>query len=188
MQNFSRFATAIFLGLVATVAAAQPPTPAPAAAPTPVSDADEGGALFRSLGGHGGPNAFWVEHAPLQAQATRLAQQFAKSEKDEEKKELRKKLTDILNQLFDAHIQQQEKEMADLEKQLAELKALLKKRQDNKSAIVDRRIDTLVQEANGMGWTAPGSIFGGHGFGSGAASWFTPAAPPAKRNESSGKK
>jgi hypothetical protein len=188
MQNFSRFATAIFLGLVATIASAQPPTPAPAAKPTPVSDADEGGALFRSLDGQGGPHAFWVEHAPLQAQATRLAQQFAKAEKDEEKKELRKKLTEVLNQLFDAHIHQQEKELLDLEKQLAELQALLKKRQDNKSTIVDRRIDTLVQEANGMGWTAPGhsAIFGGHGFGAG--SWFTPAAPPAKRNESSGKK
>jgi hypothetical protein len=54
-------------------------------------------------------------------------------------------------------MEQQQKELADLERQMAELQNLLKKRQKAKSEIIDRRMDQLIQDAEGLGWTAPGS-------------------------------
>jgi mevalonate kinase len=113
----------------------------------------------------GGAFAFFVGdlhgYHQLQAQAAELAQQLVKAEKEETKKEIHKKLTDNLNQQFDLQTQQQQKELDELEKQIAKLKSVLKKRQEAKSAIVDRRLETMIQEAEGLGWTAPGSpMFG----------------------------
>jgi mevalonate kinase len=100
---------------------------------------------------------YYIAPYGAHSQTSELAQQYVKTTKDEDKKEIRKKLVDLLNQQFDQQIQQQEKEMEELEKQIADLKALLKKRQGAKTTIVERRIEQLVQEAEGLGWTAPGA-------------------------------
>jgi uncharacterized protein YlxW (UPF0749 family) len=92
-------------------------------------------------------------HSP----SAQLAQQYVKATKEEDKKDIRKKLVDALNLQFDQHIQHQQKELEDLEKQIADLKAVLKKRLDAKTTIVERRIDQLLQEADGLGWTSPGT-------------------------------
>ena len=103
----------------------------------------------------GGPGYFVP--ANLQDQSTQLVQQYVKAEKEEDKKEIRKKLADALGKQFDAHMEQQQKELAALEKQINELKNIMKKRQEAKTTIIDRRIDQLTQDAEGLGWTAPGS-------------------------------
>jgi hypothetical protein len=100
-----------------------------------------------------GPNWF----APVQDQSSQLAHEYFKAEKEEDKKEIRKKLADALAKEFDAHMERQQKELADLEKQINELRKLLKKRQEAKTAIIDRRMDQLIQDAEGLGWNAPGS-------------------------------
>jgi len=90
-----------------------------------------------------------------QAQAVTLAKQYAKAEKDDEKKEIRKKLSEVLAKQFDQHVQQQQKELEDLEKQIASLRNTVKKRVDAKTAIVDFRLEQLIKEADGMGWNVP---------------------------------
>jgi hypothetical protein len=90
-----------------------------------------------------------------QSQSAKLAKQYAKAEKDEEKKEIRKKLADLLTAQFDQQVAQQQKELEALEKQIASVKATLKKRTDAKTAIVDRRLEQLILEAEGMGWGVP---------------------------------
>ena len=94
-------------------------------------------------------------HQTLQTQAHELAQQYVKSEKEDDKKETRKKLTEVLDKQFDLHLQEQQKELDELEKQVAKLKAVLRKRKDAKENIVERRFEQLVQEADGLGWNAP---------------------------------
>jgi hypothetical protein len=126
----------------------------------------------------------------LHSQSVKLAKQYAKAEKEDEKKDIRKKLTDVLNEQFDLQMKQQQKELEDLEKQVAKLKTMLKKRVDAKSAIVDRRIDQLAQEAEGLGWSGPNGVHsffnpGGAGFSFGHAFSGTPApvaapVPPKK--------
>lgn len=111
-----------------------------------------------------------------QVRSSQLALKFVKAEKASEKDEAKKQLVEELAKEFDEHLKQQQKEIEDLDKQLATLKATLKKRQDNKTTIVDRRFEQLIQEADGLGWNAPrGSRIratspagGGGGFGASA--------------------
>ena len=123
-------------------------------------------------------------------QAVQLAQQYAKAAKEDEKKEIRKKLTEVLSQQFDQRLQQQQKEVDDLEKQIASLKDVLKKRTAAKATIVDRRIENLVQEAEGLGWNNPssphsmnpyGGGFGGYSGGSFGRSGQLSPTPPSPR-------
>jgi TolA-binding protein len=86
-----------------------------------------------------------------------LAQQYVKAVKDDDKRNIRKQLAETLSQQFDAHLQEQKSELAELEKKIADLRALLNKRQEAKTSIVERRIEQLVQEAEGLGWNTPGS-------------------------------
>jgi hypothetical protein len=130
-------------------------------------------------------------HHSLLAQSHELAQQYVKSENEDEKKDIRKKLTDTLDKQFDLHLKEQQKELDELEKQVAKLKAVLKKRKDAKENIVERRLEQLVQEADGLGWNAPGGrsdlYWGvgprpGNGFGSSPfKSSAVPNNTPAKR-------
>jgi hypothetical protein len=120
--------------------------------------------------------------AQLHSQSVKLAKQYAKAEKEDEKKDIRKKLADVLGEQFDLQMKQQQKELEDLEKQVANLKTMLKKRVDAKSAIVDRRIDQLAQEAEGLGWSGPNGVHsffnpGGAGFSFGHG--FSGTPPPA---------
>ena len=115
----------------------------------------------------------------LSQETVQLAQQYVKATKEDEKKEIRKKLTDVLSQQFDQRLQQQQKEVDDLEKQIASLKDVLKKRTAAKATIVERRIDQLVQEAEGLGWNNPSSPHGmnpfygaGYGASSGSGNLF----------------
>jgi flagellar motility protein MotE (MotC chaperone) len=97
-------------------------------------------------------------------QTGQLIKQYVKAEKEDDKKEIRKKLTDVLGKQFDAHMDKQQKELAELEKQIASLKTLLKKRQDSKSAIIEHRMDQLIRDAEGLGWNAPPGIQPGANF------------------------
>jgi hypothetical protein len=108
-------------------------------------------------------NLQWSESpfysSEAQAAPARLAQQYVKTEKEEERKEIRKKLAEMLAKQFDTRAQQQQKELEELEKQITQLRAVLKKRLDAKSTIIDRRIEQLIQEAEGLGWNAPGNPY-----------------------------
>jgi len=91
-----------------------------------------------------------------QDQSAQLVDQYRKAEKEDDKKEIRKKLAEELGKQFDAHMKQQQDELTALEKQIADLKAIMKKRQEAKTTIIDRRMDQLIQDAEGLGWTTPG--------------------------------
>jgi flagellar motility protein MotE (MotC chaperone) len=96
-------------------------------------------------------------HVNRSQEAVQLVRSYAKAETADDKREIRKKLADILSEQFDQHSKQQEKELKDLEKQIASLRTLIKKRGDAKSAIVDRRVEQLILDAEGLGWGTPGA-------------------------------
>jgi hypothetical protein len=103
---------------------------------------------YQQLGNNGyGPHSKSAE----------LAQSYVKAQGEEEKTRIRKKLTEVLSEQFDQHSKKQEKELEEIEKQIANLKGLLKRRLDAKSTIVERRADQLIRDADGLGWTAPSS-------------------------------
>jgi hypothetical protein len=102
-------------------------------------------------------------------QVTDLAQQYLKATKEDEKKEVRKKLIELLGQQFDQLAERQQKELEELEKQVTALRTLLKKRHDNRDSIIDRRLEQVIQEAEGLGW-------GTHSAAPNAG-YFTPVRP-----------
>jgi hypothetical protein len=185
MMKSMRVWAFVFVGATALAGAAvfgQPPAGGVAGWAGIADDADDVAKLAGHLAWHQ-PKA-----QQLHSQSITLAKQYAKAEKEEEKKDIRKKLTDVLNEQFDLQMKQQQKELEDLEKQVANLKTMLKKRVDAKSAIVDRRIDQLAQEADGLGWSTPNGVHSfwtpggagfsfGHGFSGTPAPAVAPVAP-----------
>lgn len=145
--------------LVAAVAwAQQPATPTAPEAGGPPNRINSGGSggfggYFPAGGvmqGGMGQNPFGS--AKERTLVTQLAQQYVKSTKEDEKKDLRKKLSEALGKQFDQLAEQQQKELEDLEKQVSSLKALLKKRHEARDTIIDYRLDQVLQEAEGLGW------------------------------------
>jgi flagellar motility protein MotE (MotC chaperone) len=105
-----------------------------------------------------GPGGYTVTTMPPGGAAdAQLAKEYVKAEKEDAKKEIRKKLAESLANQFDQHVANQQKELDDLEKQIATLKDLLKKRAAAKNDIVERRLEQLIRNAEGLGWNAPSS-------------------------------
>ena len=93
----------------------------------------------------------------LQSESAQLAKQYVDA-KEGEKTDIRKRLTEVLGNQFNQHMQAQQQELDDLEKKIAQLKAVLKKRLDAKSTIVERCADQLIQDAAGLGWNTPSGV------------------------------
>jgi hypothetical protein len=154
--------TGIGLCLLSAVSTPGPVSGQDPVPPTPPAIAITGAAS--GIPGHPGDHVtLWGFHTAGQ-QAAQLAQKYTKAEKDDERREIRKKLTDLLNQQFDTHLEQKKKELEELEKQIENLRKVLQKRQDAKDKIVERRFEQLVQEADGMGWGTPGVPHSGFWF------------------------
>jgi phosphomevalonate kinase len=95
------------------------------------------------------------DYATQPTEPQQLAQQFVNAANDDDKRDIRKKLSEALSRQFDSHIKEQKSELQELEKKIADLRALLNKRQEAKASIVERRIEQLLQDAEGLGWNAP---------------------------------
>src|SRR5262245_16912819 len=107
------------VGLTCAAVFAQQPTPAPA------GGSGMGG--YRTYSNDDGTTVLYSQLAnpsmqglfKLQSRSAELAQKYVKTEKDDEKKEIRKQLADLLGQQFDQHTKQQQEELEDIEKQIA---------------------------------------------------------------------
>ena len=146
----------VVVGGLTLVAAAQPTPPAAPALPTPPPGVRA--TPWSYAFGHGGASYF--TYSQFQSQAAELARKLANAKDEDEKSRIREKLTEVLNQSFDEHMKQQQKELDQLEEQIRSLRALMKKRASNKNTIVERRIEQLIQDADGLGWNAPNAGFG----------------------------
>ncbi len=70
----------------------------------------------------------------------------------EDQGELKKKLREKLAEIFDLQQQRRNREIAKIEERLGKLKDTLKKREDAKDSIVDRRLETLTGGVDELGW------------------------------------
>ncbi|HEY1377057.1 MAG TPA: hypothetical protein VGF55_09700 [Gemmataceae bacterium] len=111
----------------------------------------------------------WANHGD--GQIAQLARQYSKAAKADEKADIRKKLSEALGRQFDDLAGRQQKELEALERRVADLRALLKRRHDARDQIIDRRLDQVLREAEGLGW-------GTHSADP-RASYFPPSAKPA---------
>ena len=147
MRSVCRWAFMVLAaGSLAMAVSAEPPSP-----PSPPDPPDVGFITPDVAHLHG------LQHLQQQSRVAELAKRYLKAERESEKREIRQKMTELLNQSFDEHMKRQQKELEDLEKQIADLRAIIKKREGAKATIVDRRVEQLIQDAEGLGWNVPGT-------------------------------
>jgi hypothetical protein len=84
-----------------------------------------------------------------------LLTQYAAADKPEDQKRLKAELRDALAKQFDVQRQERELELARVEERIKKVREQLKKRNDAREWIVDRRLDQLINDVDGLGWTAP---------------------------------
>jgi hypothetical protein len=95
------------------------------------------------------------EEAKAEREASRLIRDYAHSDKEEQRDKIKGKLAEVLGKEFDLQQQRRDLELGRLEAQVKKLRQLMKKRSDSRQTIVDKRLDQLIREAEGLGWTAP---------------------------------
>ncbi len=143
-------ATFTFQGPVTATVPAVPTVPGVAALPT------EHGVL--AVTAHQGAHVVGGHAVVFDDETRKAMQKLKKAESDEDREEAREELRDALNEQYDKYLARQAKELKRMEEKLDELKSQLEKRRDAKEELVDLRLKTLENDANGLAW--PGGEHG----------------------------
>ena len=93
----------------------------------------------------------------LSRKSKELATQYGAAKEEAKKSQLRSQLRDTLEKQFQLQQQRRQEELLKIEERLKTLRELMQKRNDARQAIIDRRLDQLLRDAEGLGWNAPGS-------------------------------
>jgi hypothetical protein len=99
------------------------------------------------------------ELAQVEAQASQesaeILSRYAATDNAADQKELKAKLRTALEDQFRVQLKRQQLELARIEERVRKLREQFKKRTDTRDMIIDRRLDQLINEAEGLGWTQP---------------------------------
>jgi hypothetical protein len=101
-----------------------------------------------------------------QSKLAEILQQYEGATDDAAKAPLREQMVDLLTQSFEARQERRAAEIADLEKRVAKLKELHKKRDEMKKTIVASRLRQILEDKEGLGWGDDAAATGaGYNFG-----------------------
>jgi hypothetical protein len=95
------------------------------------------------------------EEAAAEREATALVDEYARTPDEEKRAKIRAKLSAALEKQFDLQQKRRDLEVTRVEEQLKKLRDLMRKRRDSRQAIIDHRLDQILRDAEGLGWTAP---------------------------------
>jgi hypothetical protein len=153
-------AVSLAAGLVYAAWGQQPaPTPAPAVAP-PASSVPMpyGQGYYGYYTPTDQPGREWsAKEAQFERESLDLARQIARTESRDEKDKLRARLAEVLREQFEAQQKRRQAEIDAIEERLKKLREMMRKRDDAKRDIIQRRQEQLLQEAEGLGWSSPGA-------------------------------
>ncbi len=113
----------------------------------------QGGDVVSSENGIRATITLYNGEAVLEQQAAGLMREYAQTEDEGQRAKVKTKLADLLNKQFDMQQKRRDQEVAAIEAQLKKLRELMRKRGENRQKIIDNRLDQLVREAEGLGWT-----------------------------------
>jgi hypothetical protein len=104
-----------------------------------------------------------VEEAQCESDTATLVAAYGQAEDDTKRGEIKDKLAKALEKQFDAQQKRRDHELKLLDEQLKKLREWMDKRTNERQTIIDKRLEQLVREADGLGWTTPplGACFGG---------------------------
>jgi hypothetical protein len=116
----------------------------------------------------------------LSRKSEQLAAQYGGAKEDDKKSQLRTQLRETLEKQFQLQEHRREQELVKIEERVKSLRELMQKRQDARETIINRRLDQLLRDAEGLGWNAPTTGSGGSSSrASNAVVYPTPqVAPP----------
>lgn len=99
----------------------------------------------------------------LEGQVQQAVAKFHAAGEEAERTKLRGDVAKLLDEQFTIRQERRTLEIKALEDRLNKLKEALKKRDDNKQTIVDRRLAELLHDDDGLGWgdSGPGFLGGG---------------------------
>jgi hypothetical protein len=84
-----------------------------------------------------------------------LVEKYGRAENETERAELKSQLAKALGDEFVAQQKRRSHELDRVEAQLKKVRDVLRKRADERQSIVDKRLEQLVREAEGLGWSEP---------------------------------
>jgi len=93
--------------------------------------------------------------AGLAGEASEILAHYSEAETAADRKKIAVELRESLAKQFDVQKQRRELELGRIEEQVRKLRDQLKKRTDARETIIDRRLDQLINEAEGLGWAPP---------------------------------
>ncbi len=93
--------------------------------------------------------------AAMAQQSEQLVARYAATEQAEERGAIKTQLTELLAKHFDVQQQLRERELGRVEARIKKLRELAQKRREAQKTIVDQRVDQLLRDADGLGWTPP---------------------------------
>lgn len=98
------------------------------------------------------------EEAAAEREVSSLIASYAHTEGDTERSKLKSKVATALEKEFDLQQKRRDLELARVEARLKKVRELMKKRGDARQSIIDKRLDQLLREADGLGWTPPPGV------------------------------
>lgn len=91
----------------------------------------------------------------LERETAGLVEEYARTEDEAQRSKTKAKLAATLEKQFDQQQKRRDLEVARIEAQLKKLREIMRKRAESRQTIVDKRLDQLLREADGLGWTPP---------------------------------
>ena len=108
--------------------------------------------MYLTLAMNGARGELANQEAALAQEGEELRHALDGAKSDDQRKEIRSKLTDNLGKQFDLRQKRHGLEIEALETQVKKLKELVRKRQESREDIISRRVDQILREADGLGW------------------------------------
>jgi hypothetical protein len=93
--------------------------------------------------------------AVLAHESGEIVQRFVESDNAQDRKKITAELRETLAKQFDVQRKRRELELGRIEEQVRKLRDQIKKRDDARETIINRRLDQLVNEVEGLGWASP---------------------------------
>ena len=84
-----------------------------------------------------------------------LVETYSRTDNENERTELKSQLAKALGDQFTSQQKRRTLEIDRIEAELKKVRDLLRKRSENRQAIIDKRLEQVVREAEGLGWSEP---------------------------------
>ncbi len=128
---------------------------------TTVEAAPDGDTLYllgARRGGDAEMDKLMQEEAAAEREVTTLIESYSRAEGDKQRSDIKSKVSVALEKEFDLQQKRRDLELARVEARVKKVRELMKKRSEARQSIIDKRLDQLLREADGLGWTPPPGV------------------------------